>query len=183
MPHEGTTDPRAMSGVSALNPQAPAPQIFSFNRGNDWFNVSNFQNGNYLSEPELFDQINKPGYKPNQLYNSAESAYQGYLGMSPYKDSDKKNANSWAQGWNPIFLPNTGNVPGSTQAPKPGTSNQLPGTWDQPQLPSPASAAKQGNALTTPNPAAFGWAAQNPWANNQLVDRDPYGEFGQRRGL
>lgn len=203
MAHEGTTDTN-MAGNSTqawlgrITANRPQEQTFTFNRGPDWFNASNMQDGNFLSRSQLYDQVMDPKFQPNQLYKSADEAYNAYLEMSPYGNKSGTGPNQfnkqWADSWNPIFLPyqqQAGSPQAAAAAAGPTRDGRDPSA-SGPQnsrvdLPNPHREGAQ-NALNSLSqrafgpPASLGWANQG-WQENQLHDTERYGDFAVNRGL
>lgn len=206
MAHEGTTDDRfggntTKAFLAQLEANRPKEQSYTFNRGPDWFNASNMQDGNFLSRSQLYDQVMDPKYKPNQLYKSADEAYNAYLGLSPYGDKTGSGPNQfnkqWADSWNPIFLPYQQPQSGAPQAAVAGApagptreGRDLGASGPQNSrvdLPNPQREGAQ-NALHSlsqrafGSPAGLGWANQG-WQENQLHDTERHGDFAVNRGL
>lgn len=172
--HEGTTDDRtpANSFLTALDAQRPREQFYSVNRGDQWMNYSNKQGDSFLSQPQLYDAILGGKLNPLGTYQSADEAYQGYMGLNPNKGPAAQQP--WGQQWSPLFLPPQMNAQGQGQTPTP---TPTPGPAPPPQ-PNPATPIM---AQTMPT-SSLAWA-NAPWQQNMLMSGDRYGEFGSARGL
>lgn len=183
------------SGIGMIQQMLEArrkPEQYStFNRGDDWFNVSNYQDGNYMDPGSLYDMVMGKDFKPGETYKSAGDAYSAYQQLNPYFGKGSRMGgpqaqNQWDTGWNPIFLPTVQNL--APTQPGPGQPTGPGGTWDTPvtppptNVPTPSAAAGPAPAQQAASPSAFAWGA-NSMYGNALTDRDPYGEFGRRRGL